>query len=297
VALAVPGACTQVPEQEAQEEGSRADPTPVEGIREAVYHTGLTFVGFRPQPLIVHLRLDNRTSPGALNLDYRAWLSAETDWNPILDRRDSLPVPRAAWRIVPSGPLRIQVGEGADLTALVMQGPEGEIRVAAGGEIAAWNSATGQRETLRLAEAGGGDGGQPGLLLARQRARLVSEPPLRALSQYFLLTDTIGNGLFVLRDGVAPDAPATAWTWFDMHESEWPDAAVLALAAPAGSPGRWSLELPQADAFGEIQGESAGPGELPEEGAGFRIFRVTGMLVLDGARMPMAGVGVEERGP
>jgi hypothetical protein len=300
LALLLLAGCGEPAQQPVDRTAPEAEAAPAEGVPGAVYHTGLTFVSFRIEPLLLHLRLNNRTGPATLRLDYRGWMSTGEGWGDVLARRDSLPVPRAAWRVVPTGPLRVRVGDGAELAALLIELPDGRLRIATGGEIAAWTSATGQREALRLAEVRDAGGAEAGLLLERQRARLASDLPPAAISQSFLVADTLGNGLLLMRDRAEPDAQATAWTWLEGLDSEWPDPVILTLTAPAGSSGRWSLELPGAGIFCELEatGEELDElSELAEEGPGVRIFRVAGTLVMGGERRPVAGVGVEERGP
>lgn len=276
---------------------TRAGTSVAGGAPDAFYLTELTFVSFRRVPRIVHLRLENRVARDQLQLAYRGWGTEGGVWTELVSVRDSLPVPRAAWRVVPAGPLRVRVDEGATLSTLRLDLPDGVLRIDSALEIAAWTSSTGQVESLAMGQVQDSAGTEPGLLVARQRARPASEPPLAAVAQSFLVTDTLGNGLLLMRDRLEPDAPATAWTWLEGLDSEWIDAAVLTLTTPAGSSGRWSLELPDAGIFAELQGAGGGVEQFPPEGPGFRLYRVEGALVMGAERRPVAGVVVEERGP
>ena len=260
----------------------------------AVYRTTLTFVGQEPEPSLLHLRFDSRTDSAAIELAYRGWFGG-ADWRPVLEHADTLPLPRAAWRVLPTGPVRIVAGEGGDLSSVILDLPEGILRLDSRGAIGTWNSRTGQRESLRLAELLDGSGAESGLILARQSARGADDTLPARTGQAFLVADTAGNALLLMRDSTAPDAPVTAWTWFEDTEAEWEDALILTLAATDESPGRWSFELPEAGLLGELRGLSAGLAEGSDEEPGFEVFRVEAALVLDGQSWAMNGIGVVER--
>jgi len=298
VLCALPVACgePEVPERSVEPAPPatvRLQEAPVPGV---LYHTELTFVGREEEPSLLHLRFDNRTDSASIMLRYRGWFAGD-EWRGILDHADSLPVPRAAWRILPTGPVRIVAGEGGEPSSVILELTEGSLRLDSRGAISSWNSRTGQRESLHLAELLDDSGAEAGLMLARQRARRIDEPPGDGPGQSFLVSDTAGNGLLVMRDSTFPDAPVTAWTWFDDTETEWSDALILALAAPDDAPGRWSFELPEAGLSGELRGVSPGLVETSEDGRGFDVFRVEATLVLEGQSWTMSGIGVQGRLP
>ena len=288
-------ACSE-PEEPARS-AETAQPTaqprsqPVSGV---LYHTELSFVGRGAEPSLLHLRFDNRTDSTSIHLSYRGWFGGD-EWREILDQSDSLPVPRAAWRILPSGPVRIVAGEGGEPSSVIMELAEGSLRLDSRGAIGAWNSSTGHRESLRLAELLGESGAEAGLLLARQSARRIDEIPGAGPGQYFLVSDTAGNGLLIMRDSTSPDAPVFVRTWFDDAESEWDDALVLALAAADDSPGRWSFELPEAGLLGELRGAGPALSAGSADEGGIEVFRVEAALVLEGQSWTMRGIGVQEQ--
>jgi hypothetical protein len=277
------------PEPAPPAEQLRAEP-----VSGALYHTELSFVGQGVEPSLLHLRFDNRTDSATIRLRYRGWFGGE-DWREILDHVDSLPVPRAAWRILPTGPVRVMAGEGGEPSSVILERPEGNLRLDSRGAIGSWNSSTGQRESLRIAELLDESGAEAGLLLARQRARRLDDPPGRGPGQYFLVTDTTGAGLLIMRDSTSPESPVTVWTWFDDTETEWDDALVLALAAADDSPGRWSVELPEAGLLGELRGLPQALSDTPDGEPGFEVFRVEASLVLEGQSWTMRGIGVQEQ--
>jgi hypothetical protein len=260
----------------------------------ALYRTELTFVGRGARPSLLHLRFDNRTDSATVQLHYRGWFGGE-EWREILDQADSLPVPRAAWRILPTGPVRIVAGEGGEPSSVIVALSEGSLRLDSRGAIASWNSSAGRRESLWLAELVAESGAEAGLLMARQGGRRLDDPPVDETGQYFLVTDTTGNGLLVMRDSASPDSPVTAWTWVDDTESEWTDALILALAASEDAPGRWSFELPEAGLLGELRGVAPAIVDAPEGEAGVEMFRVEANLVFEGQSWTMQGIGVQGR--
>ncbi len=263
----------------------------------ALYHTELTFVGRGDPPAMLHLRFDNQTDSAQLRMHYRGWFAGD-QWRPVLEHRDSLPIPRAAWRVLPTGPLRIVVGESGEPASVILELESGSLRLDSWGVIGSWNSSTGQRESLRLAELReGSGGGESGVMLSRQRARRVDRPASEGVAQYFLVSDTAGNAVLLMRDSTAPDAPVTAWTWYEGVEAQWGDALILTLASTAEAPGRWSVELGEAGVLGELRGGEPYWNELTGDGSGFEVFRVEGTLVVAGEPWTVTGVGVQERGP
>ncbi len=295
---AVLAGCGEPGEQTPPEKPARAisESRSAEPLPGAFYHTELTFVGRGEAPALLHLRFDNRTDSVSIRLRYRGWFGGE-QWNELIDRRDSLPIPRAAWRILPTGPIRIVVGEGGEPSSVILQLQDADLRLDSRGAIGSWNSSTGGRESLRLAELLVEAGAETGLLLARQSARRIDAPAEEDHGQYFLLSDTTGNGLLLMRDSTSPDAPVTAWTWFDGIEGEWDDAMILTLAASEGTPGRWSFELPEAGVLGELRGVPPELAEPADDGTEFHAFRVDAALVIEGESWTMSGIGVQERIP
>ncbi len=298
LACAALTACDRGPGPESVEKPAREamEAAPAAELPEARYHTELTFVGRGRPPAVLHMRFDNWTDSTAVRLRYRGWLGGP-EWIPVLDLEDSVPIPRAAWRVLPVGPLRVLVAEGGELASVILQREDGVLRLDSWGMIGSWNSSTGQRESLRLAELVDGTGGDSGLLLSRQKARRTVDPVSEDVGQVFLVADTLGNGLLLMRDSTLPDAPVTAWTWFDETEAEWADALILTLAAAAGSPGRWSIELPEAGLLGELRAVAPDSSSIEEDGSAFQIFRLEGALAMGGELWSVSGVGIQGQVP
>ena len=262
-----------------------------------MYHTALTFVGFGPEPSLVHFRFENRTEPDRLRLEYNGWIPGPDAWTSVLGVIDSIPAPRAAWRVIPAGPLRVGVEAGGELSTLRLDLAGGPVQIDALEEVSSWSGSTGQRESLRFADLQAGGRVESGWLLQRQRARLLDEPAPDRLIQAFLLADTLGNGLLILRDRAFADAPATVWAWLDGVQLDWADAVLLDLPGATELPGSWSFEVPDVGLFGEITGSEPMMDELPEEGVGFRLYRIAATIGFGDEQRSLSGIGVEERGP
>jgi len=263
----------------------------------AAYLTSLTFVGFEASPSLLHLRFENQADRNRLALSYQGWIAGRSEWTPLLRAEDTIPVARAAWRVVPTSGLRMQVGRGAQIEAVRLPLDGTPLRLEALDDISAWSSSTGQRETLRSAELILGPGAESGLLLQRRRARSLDAGRAPLASQAFVITDTIGDGLIILRNRAAADAPATAWGWIDGERIEWTDALLLALTSAEGSPGRWSLEIASEGIVVELEGSPPALETASTMGSTYRLYPVRATLSIGDERRPMAGIGIEDDGP
>lgn len=263
----------------------------------AGYLTSLTFVGFEATPALAHFRFENLADRNRLALSYEAWIGGGSSWTTLLDTTDTLTVARAAWRVVPTRPLRLGVGAGAQIDWLRLPVGESTLRLQALDAITSWSSATGQREALRSAELTLGPGTEAGLLLQRREARPLDIERPGTPSQVFLVTDTLGNGLIVMRNRSLPNAPASVWGWLDGERLEWSDVLVIALTAPAGSPGRWSLEIPREGLVVEIEGSAPLVEAASSTGAATRLFPIEATLSVGDVRRAMAGISIEDDGP
>jgi hypothetical protein len=263
----------------------------------ASYLTSLTFVGFQRPISLVHVRFENLSEGNQLALSYEGWLAGPDDWKPFLSLRDTLPVPRAAWRVVPAGPVRLRVGEGAQIESLILPLDSMQLRIDALDAISAWSSTTGQRETLRSAELLIGDRAEPGLLLQQRRARILGTPRPDTLSESFVLTDTIGNGLIILHGRALPDVPASVWAWLDGERIEWSDAMLVPLSSADSGIVRWSLEMIDQEMTIEIESSTPALSAISTSGSRYRMAPVRATLVAGDARHSMAGIRIEDVGP
>lgn len=267
-------------------------PTAPAAVTPAIYRTSLTFVGLPPDPVLAHLAFENRTDTARVRRGYAGWIFSGGAWRKVLSVRDSLPAPRAAWRVLPvSGALAVWVGAGGELRQVRVGAPGEELRLEGGGLLAAWAGDGGPRESLRSGTLSVGGAAVPGLLLLRQAARAAVEAPLRG-SLAVVVADSVGDGLLLVREGGAGDVGAVAWTRLEGTEAEWPDAVVRPLSA-VGGVGRWAVQIPEAGILGEVEGR---PPLVDEETGveGVRLFRVAATLRVGGAARTFAGAGIEE---
>lgn len=282
----------QKPESET-EAVARAPVPASEAVVPARFVNSLAFVGTAAESPRLYLRFLNRTSSSQLVRDYRGWLAEGNGWSRVLALRDTLPLPRAAWRVLPAAGLRVRVGDGADLAEIAISDSGQALRLTLGGPIAEWSGATGQREYLGLAALEREGVRRPGLLFVRRGARATSAPRPRDADRLIVLADTLGNGLLIAKSTSDSTASAAAWTWMDGVEESWTDVTFSPLASP-GAPSEgeweWTVEIGDADLSGHLErrealGARAG---APLE----TVFLVWARISVRGRVRRMSGVGL-----
>ncbi|UCG76265.1 MAG: hypothetical protein JSV95_02890 [Gemmatimonadota bacterium] len=317
VGLLLAGACS--PDAEPLEEPPR-DPREVIAGRPdapsptpAEYATELAFVGFARQPVRLYARFVNETSADTLLRRYAGWLESGGEWRLLSALEDVLPVPRAAWRILPGGPWKVMAANGGELAGLRYRDTVADFRLTPGELVAEWTGETGQREALLLARLQRGDSIQNGLLVFRRAARLRSDgadesarpradarsieaPAVGLRTQLFLLVDSLSNGLLVARDATDPDSTAIGWTWVGSIGNEWADVRVR--PPPEGASralARWQIEVPEAGVRARFRLEPLPPAEPdgPSDPAPLP-FALQGRLEILGSERPAAGLAVED---
>jgi hypothetical protein len=224
-----------------------------------------------------------------------------------------LPVPRAAWRILPGGPWKVMAANGGELAGLRYRDTVADFRLTPGELVAEWTGETVQREALLLARLHRGDSIQNGLLVFRRAARLRSDgadesarpradarsieaPAVGLRTQLFLLVDSLSNGLLVARDATDPDSTAIGWTWVGSIGNEWADVRVR--PPPEGASralARWQIEVPEAGVRARFRLEPLPPAEPdgPSDPAPLP-FALQGRLEILGSERPAAGLAVED---
>jgi hypothetical protein len=256
----------------------------------------------------------NETGGSRLVRNYAAWLSREGSWTRVLGVQDSLPVPRAGWRLLPTDALGILVGDGAQVVGLRFRRGETDVHLRLGDEIAAWTGATGQVQALYLAGLETGEDLSAGFVFFHRAARSLDSPPEPTADRVFLLADTLGNALLI-EASVQPDEPAVARTWLHGTPGSWSDVTLVPTysdsseatpaqasgdpAAPTDSadsargPTGWLFVIPQADLSGELRitPEEDMPG--PASPTARRAIRISGELVADGESFRFQGLTVE----
>lgn len=306
----------EVPEDEAAGSG---DTGPAGAATPARYISTFAFAGTGASPVQLYVRFGNRTGTESLARDYTAWLAREGTWMNLLSVRDTLPVPRADWRILPAPGLRVLAGDGTDVLGLTFtprtdEGEEDgmpEVRLAPAGVVAEWTGLTGQRELLGVGGVDVGGEIQPGLFFFRRAARPATAPAARRADRIFLLADSLGNGLLIEGNVAHPDAPAavpeitfTAWTWLQGVENTWSDVTLEPLTDPADQTGEadaagpavaWTFGIPAAAVTGDLRVVPEATDRVsrdplfPLE----RFFLVTAELSVDEMTFFFRGLGLE----
>lgn len=267
----------------------------------ARYVTTLAFAS--EAGVALHASFENETSAEHLVRRYRAWLHDGAGWRPLLAVHDTLPVPRAAWRLLPADSLRLAVGDGAEIVSLAFGRGAGAVRLRAGEELGRWTGATGQREALGLAVLEKEGSAIPGVLFFRRAARSGGLPARGDLERIFLLADSLGNGL-LLQSDASSGGTAAARTWLHGGLATWtqvelradPGADSVPPPAPLGGtladrlPAAWAFEIPQAGLRGRLLRAGETPGD---SSVGRRAFRVRGRLFVDADVFRFEGVGLE----
>lgn len=276
------------------EEAGEATPAEA-GVTPARYATSLAFVGYPPDSVSVYFHFLNETGSSFLARRYRVWSHGAGRWRTALAISDTIPSPRAAWRVLPGPGLRVTVADGEELASLIHPDSARPFRLAPGEPITGWLGATGQREGLRRARLLAGDRSVDGLLVERRSARPLRSPVPPSVRQLFLLTYRGRDGLLLLRDEGGPDSPVVGHTWIEGEETTWNDVILDRREGEGGS--AWNLRLPEAGIRGELTLGAVAVDSLPEGGAGLRVASLEGTVRVDGGAWPARGLFVESRGP
>ncbi len=315
IGLVLLAACTAEPETAAGPPLEAEDEPEQIGVVPAEYATDIAFVGFAAEPVRLYARFVNETSETTLERRYGGWLESGGSWRALAELADRLPVPRAAWRVLPGGAWRVLANDGGEIGGLVYRDTLTEIRLTPGELVAEWTGETGQREALLLARAQQGDSLQEGLLVLRRSARVKQDdevatapagaettpeaPSVGIETQLFLLADSLSNGLLVARDASDPDSTAVAWTWVGSIANEWTDVRIQPPAENAGRAlDRWQVELPEAGVTAVFRLERLPDGDTTsseQPGREPRPFGISGRLEILGSGRPASGLGVESR--
>ena len=263
--------------------GTTADQSvdPAEDIAPARYLTHIVFAGIDGTAFFGSFMQD--AQPDRLEREYRVWLGDDAGWTALLAVNDTLPIPRAAWRILPAGAMTVRVGDARQVVGLAFRTPGGRFALHAGEEVAVWTGPTGQRESVGVAAIETGDRQAGGVLYFRRAARALRYPSQAGDIRAFVLTDSVGNGLLIEQSEA--DGTAVARTWLHGAAAAW-DAVALApdtTAAGLRSP-RWTFDIPGAGLRGTIRAVST------PTGTPVPTVRIECELTADGEVFPFVGV-------
>jgi len=223
------------------------------------------------------------TDERSLIRTYDAWRADDAGWIPLVTIRDTLPAPRAAWRVLPGEGFDVRVGDAREVVGLGFAALDGRVEVRPGDDVAVWTGPTGQRESIGLAGLDVDGSAVGGLLFFRRAARALQFPAGGPGSHGFLLADSVGNGLlFEVEDG---SGTAVAHTWLHGSIDAWDDVVFTADSIAAGAPvRRWRFEIPGAELSGTIRA-IASPADRPVPA-----FRIECDLIADGDLFRFTGL-------
>ena len=293
--------------------GCRAEPPP-QGVDDAsppelgadgnlqgqVYERAVVFTtSVGDSTLIVPWLFGARTRPGGVTRTARAWLARGGEWEPFFQESWETPPTRVPWRLHPRGGLRLVVGEGEALEALLFEEGRRRLEVEIGGTRAEWNGSQGETFTVADGAAVLSEQRLPGLVLDFARAHRGESPPPG--DWMFLIS---GDSLQVVLSG--KDEPSAAggtlegWARLqDASEIPWRDVSVSWAETRAFEearrevPVRWSLATGDGEMSADLEVKTAhieaGEGEgplLPVDA----LLEVTGNLRIGDAAYPVRGL-------
>ncbi|MFW6192544.1 MAG: hypothetical protein ACOC83_03570 [Gemmatimonadota bacterium] len=169
-------------------------------VTPARYRTELAAVAFEAPEAAVYLRFRQDVTGDAVHRRYAGWRLDVPDGSRVLTIRDSLPAPRAAWRVLPGPGLRLVAGEGEEPDGLLVGGEDAPWEIHVDSTLASWPGASGQRERMALGRLVT-DTVRPALVVLRREARPLDAPSPRAPNHLFVLVDGQGAGVVALARG------------------------------------------------------------------------------------------------
>ena len=250
-------------------------------IAPARYLTHLVFAG--GDGTVLFASFGQETDSERLMRDYAAWWGDAAGWHPLSRVRDTLPLPRAAWRILPTPEMTVRVGDSREVHGLGFRAGGSRFTLIAGHEVSAWTGPTGQRESLGVAGLTIGERSVGGVLFFRRAARATRFPVESGASRTYVLADSAGNGLLI-EVGEGPEQPVVARTWLHGATAVWDGVTFEADDGEGAMPARrWTFQIAAAGLNGVIRAVSS-----PTEGP-VPAFRIACDLVADGETFRFAG--------
>lgn len=229
------------------------------------------------------LRFEQTTAPGRLVRRYEGWLHRDAGWRSVLSLADTLPVPRARWRILPGGSLRLEAATGGEIEAYRLSSGGTSVVLEMGETASSWPSPTGQRDRLRRARLLAGGDTVDGLAVVRRSAHPLADESPDPGRGFLLLAVSAGEGLVVTLPEGGSGAAAAHGRIGD-RTGPWDSVAVE--LPEDGEPGAVRLADGSLEVELEAPGGEAGarPGLLRGRLAGADPRPVRGLLVRDRER-------------
>lgn len=276
-----------------------ADSEPNRNFEDRVFERDVVFMTTgQDSAIIVPWFFTARGRPTGVVREVRGWLARSGEWEPFFADRWEAPPTRAAFRILPRGAMRLIVGAGDALEAILFEEGARQLDVLIDEPVADWSGNRG--EAFRVHDGSVLLGGRrvEGRLLDVNRAHRPGETP----PGDWIFLEGGPSVTVVIEAPVGPTTAAstyTAWGYLRDREMRWPRVEVSWTETRAFEPARrdvpvaWSV----ASADGRLTGElstvtmqlSAGMGAgpiLPVDG----LYQVRGDLTMDGRAVSVRGV-------
>jgi len=243
-------ACGESAPESRLESQSDSLETAAEPIAPARYLTHFMFAGVNRTAFFGVF--DQTTDERSLRRTYHAWWAGPEGWTELIGIRDTLPVPRAAWRVLPAAAMELQVSDAREIVGLTFSTPGGRVVLRSSAESSVWTGPTGQRESMGFAALEIDGQSANGVLFFRRAARALQFPGDPGSDRGFVMADSAGNGLLIEADG--DDGPVVARTWIDGAVASWDSVTFVADSTSVDEAvRRWSFEIPAAALSGTIR--------------------------------------------
>jgi hypothetical protein len=239
------------------------------------------------------------TVPGGVQRETRGWLARGGSWEGFHAESWETAPSRAPWRVLPRGPVRLVVGPGDALDAIVYESGARLLEVVPGELLAEWRGQRG--ETYRVQEGAALLSNQrvDGVMIDLARARAAGDP---VAGDWLFLASGDSLHLYVdSPDGGTAGGSASyrGWARLDFRQLQWPRIVVEWVEVRAFEPARrdvplrWSLRSEDGDMEGTLVIRSSnmevGAGEgpiLPVDA----FFEVEGSIRVEGSEYPVRGL-------
>lgn len=254
----------------------------------ASYSRRLVFLaGGEGAPVAAIFDFTTQTEPKAVHRTARAWLGRSDGWDPLLEAAWGGEPMREPWRLVPHGPLRLVVGDGDEIEALVHRAEPDSFRLIPAAARGDWSPNPAAQLLLRGADLTVRGERFTGILLESQ----VGAPPQAGSTAVeAFVTDGADQHLVV---AAGPGGSPIAWLRQGEETLTW---EAVSLAAPAsGSAPAWLLEEPLGTLHGEFRTVGEGLAFAPQVDslAGTEnLHLIRGWIRVRGQRRPVFGVVV-----
>ncbi len=266
-----------------------------------VIERGVVFLGsVGDSSLTVLWLFTAHTRPGVVDRTARAWLARGGAWEPFLEERWETAPTRVPWRVHPHGRLRLVIGAGETLEALVFSEGLRRLEVAIGGPRVEWNGSQG--ETFLVADGAAVLAEQriPGLVLDFARARRGETPPP---GDWMFLTsgDSVQMVLTEIESPAGRESSSyEGWGWLqDESEFPWRDVTVAWVKRRAFERARrdvpvtWRVTSPDGEMSADLAVQTAnleaGAGQGPQLPVD-ALFEVAGTLRVGEGVYPVRGL-------